>query len=512
MRKKALTIVMAMMLAGAFAACGASTEGTTGSTGSSAATTKDSTTADTEKTAKSSGDTEVEIGDVQTEKLSSTAGSLIDGTSLFSERDMTQTADTSEAKYITLSDGQNVSITEKGVYVISGSATEATILVEADDSAKVQIVLDGVTMTNSNAPCIYVKSADKVFITTAEGSTNTLSVTGTFTADGDTNTDGVIFSKDDLTLNGQGTLTIASSDNGVVSKDDLKITGGSYIVNCSGTAFEAHDSVVVADGTIDIQSCNDGLHAEDDDDDTTGYVFIGGGTITIKAADDGIHATTYAQIDNGTLNITAGEGIEATQIQINGGTIDISASDDGINAANKSKSIGTPYVEFNGGETTIVMGQGDTDGVDSNGNITVNGGTISVSGQSTFDCDGTATYNGGTIIENGKETNTMTNQFMGGPGGGRGGFGGNGGMMTSPEGFDKDNLPEDFDPDNLPEGFDKGDMPGNFDPNNLPEGFDKGNMPGNFDPNNLPEGFEGGMGGRGGRGGRGGFTTETTEE
>ncbi len=486
MRKKALVIVAAMMLAGSFAACGTSAEGT----GNTITAVKESATSNAGTSSNSSGDTEVEMGEEMAEKVSATSGSWIDGTNEFSERDMTQTADTSSAKAITLSDGQNVSITEEGVYLISGSASEATILVEAEDSAKVQLVLDGVTITNSSAPCIYVKSADKVFITTTEGSTNALSVTGAFTADGDTNTDGVIFSKDDLTLNGLGTLEITSSDNGVVSKDDLKIAGGSYVVNCSGTAFEAHDSVVVADGTIDIQSCNDGLHAENDEDDTTGYIYIGGGTLSIKAADDAIHATTYAQVDGGTLNITAAEGIEATQIQINGGTINISASDDGINAATKSKSIGTPCVEFNGGETTIVMGQGDTDGVDSNGNITVNGGTLSISGQSTFDCDGTATVNGGTIIENGKETNTITNQMMGG----RGGFGGM--MPRNGSGNEGEVMPWNGS--------------GNESEMTPPEGFDRG-MPGDFNPEDMPEGFEGQKGGRGGRGGRGGFATETTE-
>ena len=151
----------------------------------------------------------------------------------------------------------------------------------------------------------------------------------------------------------------------------------------------------------------------------------------MNADEDTIHATTTVQIDGGDLTLTGAECIEATSIQINEGTINITASDDGINAGQKSSQL-SPVFEMNGGEVTITMGAGDTDGVDSNGDIYINGGTISISGQSTFDCDGNAVYNGGTIIENGKETNTITNQMMGGHG--MGGFGGPGGTTPGGDG------------------------------------------------------------------------------
>ncbi len=333
---------------------------------------------------------------------------------MFSERDMEQSPDLSEAERIEVSDNKNVTIDTEGIYVISGEAKETTIYVEAGDEDKIQLVLDNVTITNKNKPVIYVKSADKVFITTADGN-NSLSVTGEFQADGDTNTDAVIFSKDDLVLNGTGTLTVYSTDNAVTSKDTLKITGGNIVIECKGSALEAHDAIEMADGNVDISSCNDGIHAEDSDDDTKGYVYIGGGSLNITADDDAIHAITFVRIDNGSLTLKSAEGIAGTVIQINNGTVDITASDDGINAARKSGSV-SPLFEMNGGEVTINMGAGDTDGVDSNGDITINGGTIDITGQSTFDYDGNAIYNGGTIIENGKETNTITNQMMGGMG------------------------------------------------------------------------------------------------
>ena len=343
---------------------------------------------------------------------------------LFTDRDLEQSADLTDAVYLTVSDGREIRITSAGVYVLSGEASDVTVYVEAGKDDKVQLVLDGVSVTNSDFPVIYVKSADKVFITTSGDST--LSVTGAFTSDGSTKTDGVIFSKADLTLNGTAVLTVTSSDNGIVGKDDLKITGGTYVIRAASKAIEANDSIRIADGVLNLTAGTDGLHAENDEDLSKGYIYIGGGSLTISAGDDAIHATTVVQTDGGTLALTAAEGIEGTYIQFNGGTIQIQASDDGVNAARKSSAY-TPTVEINGGEITVAMGAGDTDGIDSNGNIIMNGGTVSVTGNSTFDYDGYAQYNGGTIIANGQQVSEIPNQMMGGRGGyGNGGFGGGG--------------------------------------------------------------------------------------
>ena len=405
MKKRNVSILLTMVLtAAALGACGQVTTAG-GDTGASVSEVAVSYDVDSE-TALAKGDTQ-QAGSIRQE----TAAEEDD---LFTERDLEQDPDLDGAETITLKDGQDITIGQAGVYVVSGTASDVTIRIEAQDDDKVQLVLRDAVITNTSAPCIYVKNADKVFVTTAEGD-SALTVSGTFEADEDTNTDAVIFSKDDLVLNGTGTLTISSSDNGIAGKDDIKITGSTLRITCAGSAIEAHDEIAVADGTIEITGCHDGLHAENDDDDTQGSVTIAGGTLTVQAEDDAIHATTVITIDGGELNLTAAEAIEATVIRINDGTVVIKASDDGINAKSGSSAF-TPLYEQNGGSITIEMGAGDTDGVDSNGDITINGGTISITGQSTFDCDGTATYNGGTIIENGKETNTITNQMFGGPG------------------------------------------------------------------------------------------------
>ncbi len=395
----------------------------------------------------------------QEENLSSSSASassdtLIDTSDLFSERDLEQEADLTDAYYMTLEDGQDISITQEGVYVISGTATDVSIIVEAADTDKVQIVLDGASITNTTDPAIYVKSADKVFVTTADG-TSTLKVTGTFTADGTTNLDAVIYSKSDLVLNGTGTLNIESTANGISAKDDLKVTGGTYNITSTEDAVEANDSIRIYDGSFDITSKKDAFHSENSDDDTLGYVYIQGGTFTINATEDGIQATTVLMIDGGTFDITAAEGLEATYVQINDGTIKIEASDDGINATQKSTAYDV-VIEVNGGDITVNMGAGDTDGFDANGNIYINGGTISVTGNSAFDWDGEAQLNGGTVTVNGEEVTELTNQMMGGMGGFGGGRGGMGGQMPSgemPEGFDGQ-MPQDG---QMPEG---GQMPG----------------------------------------------------
>ena len=404
MFKKISVIIAATMLAASLTACSSGGDGSSAAAGS---------------TSDSAASTSQSI--INTANNADTSS-----TTVFTERDMTQSVDTTDSKTITMSDGKNVTITEAGVYEIKGSAKDAEIIVDAADDAKVQLVLNGVTLTNSSLPCVYVKNADKVFVTTQKGTTNALSVTGTFSADGNTKTDAVIFSKDDLVLNGEGMLNISSTDNGISGKDDIKITGGTLSIDCASDAIETNDDISVADGYITINSQKDGLHAENDEVNTQGSIYIGGGTLNINASSDGIQGTTTVVIDGGTINISSSEGIEATNVTINDGDITIEASDDGINATNKSTAASIA-VTINGGSIKINMGAGDTDGIDSNGDIYITGGTVDISGQSCCDYDGKAEKTGGTLIINGTETDTIPNQMMGGGmGGGQmpGGMGG----------------------------------------------------------------------------------------
>lgn len=328
----------------------------------------------------------------------------------FTERDLQQTADLASATTLTLTSGCDVSVTEAGVYVLSGTAENCTVHVNcADENAKVQLVLDDAHITNTDSPCILVTAADKVFVTTTAHE-NSLSVTGSFGESGDA----VIDSKDDLTLNGVGTLTIESTANGVSSNDEIRITGGSYTIASTKDAIEAHDAISIADGVISINAGKDGLHAEDNDDDTVGAIYLAGGTLTITAAADAIQATTLAQFDGGTVAVNAREGIEATHILINNGTFTIHARDDGLNGSKKSSAYSVPVIEINGGSLTIAMAAGDTDAVDVNGNLIITGGTINITAQSAFDFDGTVTFTGGTVTVNGQQITRITASMPGG--------------------------------------------------------------------------------------------------
>ena len=414
--------IMAMLLSGA-AGCGeqksvsttpvAETSAEETQEETSAETTQEETTAKEESSEESSSPAKIEAQAVSA-SYSAYSGGILETEDVFTDRDLLQTPDLSEAQYLTASDGETLSITEAGIYVISGSAEDCTIRVEAADDAKVQLVLDGVSITNADFPAIYVVSADKCFVTTTD-SENSLTVTGSFTSDGDTNTDAVIFSKDDLVLSGTGSLEITSNyGNGISCKDDLKITGGAYTITSAEDAVEANDSIAVCGGDFTIAADKDGLHCENDEDNSVGWIWIAGGSFNITAGSNGIQATTGLQIDDGQITVSASEGLEATYVQVNGGTVDISASDDGINATSKSSYMDV-VAEFNGGEITIVMGQGDTDAVDSNGSVYVNGGTLDITAYtSSFDYDYTAQLNGGTVIINGSQVSEIPAGMMGG--------------------------------------------------------------------------------------------------
>ncbi len=338
---------------------------------------------------------------------------IFNGSDLFTGRDLEQVPETSDEVYDVSSTG-DITITEEGIYTLTGTASNVTVTVDASDTEKVQLVLNGLKITNDNMPCIYIKSADKVFVTTTESESN-LTVTGEFKIVDSVEFNGVIFSKTDITFNGVGTLNINSSKNGITGKDDVKITGGAYNIESKAVAIRANNSIRVSGGTFNIKAGTDGFHSENGDGDALGYIYINDCTINVLASDDAIHASSVVQIDGGAIKLSASEGIEGTYIQINDGDISINAQDDGINAGKKSNSY-SPTFEMNGGNVSITISAGDTDGIDSNGDIIVNGGTITVTGTSTFDYDGKAEFNGGKIIVNGTEVKKIPNQKMGGKG------------------------------------------------------------------------------------------------
>lgn len=405
----------------------------------------------------------------------------VDVSDYFSKRDLAGTWDADEAKEITLTD--SLTITEAGTYILSGTLEDGTVTVNVSKDDKVQLVLNGVSVTSSKSAAMLVESADKVFITLAEGTENSLT---SAVFDENSDVDGVVFARDDIVFNGTGSLIITSANHGIVGKDDVKIASGTYAITARGRGIDANDSVRIADGSFTIVSEKDAIRAKNEEDAEKGYVFIAGGSFdltvsggaangaahtdnmfwgrswsntavsdtdtpstkgikasggmivtggtiaidsaddalhsdtdvtlyggafTINTGDDGIHADSALTINGGDIHIKQSyEGLEASVLTINGGNISLASTDDGLNAAGGSDSSGWgrndmfasdgSSIVINGG-TLYVNAQGD--GIDSNGDLTVNGGVIVVSGPTNsgngaLDGNGTIAINGGTVI------------------------------------------------------------------------------------------------------------------
>lgn len=329
------------------------------STATDADTDADTDAADVQNT---STKTEMTVEEMQAAIDEAMSNAAIDITDMFTKRDLAGTYDESETVKITLSgktatcDSSNVHIEDgvvtikaAGVYVLSGTLTDGTVVVDAGDDDKVQLVFDGVSITAADYAAIYAKNADKVFVTLTEGTENTLTVSGDYVQTDDNNVDAVIFAKCDLTLGGSGSLTVKdTTGHGIVSKDDLVVTSGTYTIDSQDYCLNGKDSVRIADGTFTLTCDEDGIHAGNDDQQD-GYIYIEGGDIDISVGDDAMHAEGLLIITGGDIDISKSyEGIEGYKILVTGGDIDVVANDDGFNAArpdSNGQSDGTQSTE-----------------------------------------------------------------------------------------------------------------------------------------------------------------------
>lgn len=408
--------------------------------------------------------------------------------------------------------GGVITVTDEGVYILSGTLNDGQIIVEAEDTDKVQLVFKGVYLYSSVSAPVYVKSADKVFITLADGTENTVEDKNSYTLDENEEPSGAIFSKSDLTVNGSGSLIVnANFNNGIHSKDDLTITGGIITVTSANDGLKGRDRVAICGGEISVYSAGDGICSNNDEDAALGFVSIDGGTVnvrsdfdslqaesvlqvtggsltavsgggasgaekesiendfggfnqqyetveaeeesrkglkavsglyiiggsvlvdayddalhsngdisvfegelTLSSGDDGIHADGAVTIDGGRITIADSyEGIEGVSISVNGGEITLTASDDGFNASNGSggefffgqKDAGELggaedcSISINGGKIYI---NASGDGLDSNGLLSIAGGTVYVDGPANNGNGAldyvTSSISGGTLI------------------------------------------------------------------------------------------------------------------
>ena len=390
----------------------------------------------------------------------------------YSSRDTDPSYDESSATRIALSEagasvsgdnatasGSTVTIAAAGTYVITGSSSNGQIVIDAPDDAKVQIVLDGVALSNGSGPCIYASNADKLFVTLAEDTANTLSDGSSWTLSGsEDEPDATVFCTCDLTVNGSGTLNVdATTHHGIHSTDDLVVTGGTLNVNAANDGLVGKDSVKIGGASVHVTAQDNGVKASNDDEEDKGFVLISGGnvdidaqddgikathliktsggtvtvdsqddalhsdadlwhdggTLTISAADDGVHAERSLWLAEGTLDITSSyEGIEGQDILVTGGSSNIAYSDDGINAAvasdeTSSENTQADAQQANGQNRQTGTGQMPGRQSETGGTITITGGTIdlvSTRQGDSLDSNGTIQIEGGTVTTSGAAT------------------------------------------------------------------------------------------------------------
>ncbi len=343
---------------------------------------------------------------------------VIDPENAFSKRDLRDTYDESECVKISLEgdtascdgegvtvSGSTVTITAAGSYLLSGRL-KGMVIVEATKDDKIQLILAGAQIESATSAAIYVKKADKVFVTTAAGTENTVKNSGEFVAIDDNNIDAAIYAKDDLTLNGQGKLTVASSaGHGIVSKDDLVIGSGEYDITCTGHGLAGKDSVRIAAGTIKIDAGKDAIHSENDDDTAKGYVYLADGTFGLTADGDGISASNSMRIDGGSYVIASGGGSE------NGNkdhTDNFGGGRPGgwFGGSNSSADTSSDTTSMKGiksaGDMTITGGSfhinAADDGVHTNSSMTISGGNFEITtGDDGFHADDSLTFSDGTV-------------------------------------------------------------------------------------------------------------------
>ena len=340
--------------------------------------------------------------------------------------------------------GSTITIKDEGTYVVSGMLENGLIVVDSEETDKTQIVLKGATIHNETSAAIYVKQSDKVFITLEAGTENTLSSGSSFQNIDEEEIDGVVYSKSDLTFNGQGKLSVKTQGgHGIVSKDDLIITGGNYAIDVSSHGLSANDMLGIADGDFTICSGEDSIHCDTN-------IYVQDGSFEIDATDDAVHADATLLVKGGKINVTNSyEGLEALDIDVSGGEIQIIASDDGLNAAGGADSSGFGGMgndqfggpgqrpdngrrggpggmqgDFGGmqsgssdgsivisGGTLYIKASGD--GIDANGTVEISGGNITVCGPTqgdtaTLDYDVSAVITGGTFIGTGARNMAQT--------------------------------------------------------------------------------------------------------
>ena len=382
------------------------------------------------------------------------AGQTLDAQTHYTNEDLTW--DSSGEKTIdlanpTATDGVSVengtiTITSGGTYRLTGEYS-GQVKIEATKTDTVRLVLDNAKITNSTGAAINVVSAAEAIIYTAAGTTNTVADEANYTATGDDDPDAAIYSTANLTLAGEGSLSVEGAyEEGIHTTGGLVIASGTLEVNAANTGIKGKDYVDITGGIVNVTAAQDGIKSTNTDDESMGFTRLSAGSVTISAGDDGLKAPHTLEISGGTLNIEkSNEGIEAQYINILDGDVTVNSSDDGINASLKDSSSDTSSDTTSGTATTGQQTQQNQNGqvqqapagggaapggsqgsTGQNQNmpqppaggampgggggtfevvdaaINISGGTVTVNAEGDgIDSNGTATFSGGTVTVNG---------------------------------------------------------------------------------------------------------------
>lgn len=297
-------------------------------------------------------------------------------------------------------ENNKVKITAAGTYSIKGTIAEGQIIVDAGEDDKVYIILNGVNITCSNSAPIYIKNAKKAIISLAENTQNSVKDGETYVFEDAASDEpnAAIFSKSDLIIIGNGSLNVdANYNNGITSKDDLKIQSGNITVNAKADGLRGKDSVVITNGNITVTAGEDGIKSNNDEDDQKGYVLIEGGKITITAVEDGIQAETNVFVKAGDIAITTGGGSAKAAVK----TETMGRPGMEQTTTTQTQEVSTKAVKA--GVNIIIEGgtfniNSSDDAIHSNDNLVINNGTFSLaSGDDAIHSEYTLTINGGTI-------------------------------------------------------------------------------------------------------------------
>lgn len=382
------------------------------------------------------------------------AEQTLDAQTHYTNEDLTW--DSSDEKAIdlanpTATDGVSVengtiTITSGGTYRITGEYS-GQVKIEAAKTDTVRLVLDNAKITNSTGAAINVVSAAEAIIYTAAGTTNTVADEANYAATGDDDPDAAIYSTANLTLTGEGSLSVKGAyEEGIHTTGGLVIASGTLEVNAANTGIKGKDYVDITGGIVNVTAAQDGIKSTNTDDESLGFTRLSAGSVTISAGDDGLKAPHTLEISGGTLNIEkSNEGIEAQYINILDGDVTVNSTDDGINASLKDSSSDTSSDTTSGTATAGQQtqqnqngqvqqapagggaapggSQGSTgqnqnmpqppaDGAMPGGGggtfevvdaaINISGGTVTVNAEGDgIDSNGTATFSGGTVTVNG---------------------------------------------------------------------------------------------------------------